>query len=527
MRIVAGVDFGTLSVRVTLLDDERGRLGTASATYPLHRKREDPDFATQSHAAQMSALVQATHAVLLEAGVDGGAIEAIALDTTGSSVVPVDAAMQPLDDYYLWCDHRARKEAQEITALAHKQGLEAIDWCGGVYSHEWGFAKLLHWLRHNPEKREQFASAFEHCDMVAATLCGVRSPSDAKRSICALGHKWMWNPKWGGFPSQEFLSAVDPLLDGIRVKLAGEVLTSDQLAGRLSPEWAGKLGMRAGIPVPVGAFDAHWDAIGAGCREGDVVNVVGTSTCIIAMGSQRTLIPGVCGVVPGSVHPAYTGIEAGLSAVGDIFEAIARRAGTDVKALSQGLESYRAGQTGLLRLSWDNGDRTVLVKSELGGITLGWNLLHTPQDELFAAIEGTAFHTRIILDRMAEYGVPITRVINAGGIPQNNAVLNQVYANVLNKPVLVPDSTPTSIGSGIFAQLAAGIFPSIEEAQAKMCPGHKTYLPDPDSAAIYEQLYRLYRSVYFAFGQEGPPHEDLAGVLRSLREVASGARQHV
>lgn len=472
----------------------------------------------------MAAFVTAMRDVLAQTGIDGSQVEAIALDTTGSSVVPVDATMQPLDDYYLWCDHRALHEAREITALAHARKLEAIEWCGGVYSHEWGFAKLLHWLRNNPGKREQFASAFEHCDMVAATLCGVTDPAQARRSVCALGHKWLWNPKWGGFPPQEFLSELDPLFDGIREKLAGDVLTSDNRAGHLSPEWAEKLGLTAGIPIPVGAFDAHWDAIGAGCREGDVVNVVGTSTCIIAMQKQATLIPGVCGVVPGSVHPGYTGVEAGLSAVGDIFEAIARRAGTDVKTLSQGLDGYRAGQTGLLRLSWDNGDRTILVKSDLGGMTLGWNLLHTAQDELFAAIEGTAFHTRIVLDRMAEFGVPIERVIHAGGIPQNNATLNQIYANVLNKAVLVPDSVPTSIGSGIFAQLAAGIFPSIEAAQQQMCPGHKIYEPEQRSAAVYEELYQLYRKVYFAFGDETADPQQLSRVLVSLREIAAKSR---
>jgi L-ribulokinase len=243
------------------------------------------------------------------------------------------------------------------------------------------------------------------------------------------------------------------------------------------------------------------------------------------MGKKAELIPGVCGVVPGSVHPGYTGVEAGLSAVGDIFEAIAKRAGTDVKTLAQGLEKYRAGQTGLLRLSWDNGDRTVLVKSELGGMTLGWNLLHTAQDELFAAIEGTAFHTRIILARMAQYGVPIERIINAGGIPQSNAVLNQVYANVLGKPVLVPESTPTSIGSGIFAQLAAGIFGTVEEAQKKMCPGYRVYTQEREAVKTYEQLYQLYRDVYFAFGDESVPPVKLAGVLERLRHVAAKVRQ--
>src|ERR1700758_1914240 len=484
MAIVAGVDFGTLSVRVSIVDSERGLLASAIAEYPLHRRREDPDFATQSHEDHMRALADATRQAVKAAGISGDQIASIALDTTGSSVIPVGEGMVPLDDYYLWCDHRAKLEAALITEIARIDKLEAIDWCGGVYSSEWGFAKLLHWLRHNPEKREKFVSAFEHCDMVAATLCGITDPRRVKRSICAMGHKWMWNASLGGLPPESFLAKVDPLLAGARDKLEGEYATSDKIAGTLSPEWAGRLGLRAGIPIPVGAFDAHWDAVGAGAKEGDVVNVVGTSTCIIAYAPQSQLIPGVCGVVPGSVHPQYTGIEAGLSATGDIFDAIAKRAGMKVSALSQGLEAYRAGQTGLLRLSWDNGDRTVLVNSELGGVTLGWNLIHTAQDELFAAIEGTAFHTRIILERMAEFGVPVERVINAGGIPQNNKVLNQVYANVLNKPVLVPAGIPTSLGSGIFALLAAGVFPTIEAAQDAMCLKYATHEPDPAAVRV-------------------------------------------
>ena len=521
MAIVAGVDFGTLSVRVSIMDSERGRLGTAVDEYPLHRKRDDPDYATQAHADHMRALAAATRQAVTAAGIAGDQIEAIALDTTGSSVVPVNSKMQPLDDYYLWCDHRAKNEARQITALAHAENLEAIEWCGGVYSHEWGFAKLLHWLRHNPDKRNQFASAFEHCDMVAATLCGISDPGQVKRSVCAMGHKWMWNPKWGGLPPQSFLSKLDPLFDGVREKLAGDYRTSDHLAGHLSAHWAQELGLRAGIPVPVGAFDAHWDAIGVGCRQGDVVNVVGTSTCIIAIAKETGLIPGVCGIVPGSVHPQFTGIEAGLSATGDIFEAIARRAGVKVSVLAQGLESYRAGQTGLLRLSWDNGDRTVLVNPELGGVTLGWNLIHTAQDELFAAIEGTAFHTRIILERMAEHGVPVDRVINGGGVPQNNPVLNQVYANVLGKPVLVPAGVPTSFGSGIFAMLAAGVYKTVEEAQDALCLKFTRLAPDPAAAETYERLFALYRKVYFGLGTRSAPAVPMGDVLPELRRIAS------
>jgi L-ribulokinase len=518
MTIVAGVDFGTLSVRVSMIDSERGLLGSAHSEYPLHQKKNDPDFYTQSDDDHMRALVDATHQALAAANVSGEQVAAIALDTTGSSVIPVGEGMVPLDDYYLWCDHRARSEAAEITDAARREGLQAIEWCGGVYSSEWGFAKLLHWLRHNPDKRQKFASAFEHCDMVAATLCGISDPKQVKRSICAMGHKWMWNADLGGLPPESFLASVDPLLTGVRAKLEGEYALSDQIAGRLSPGWAKKLGIRADIPIPVGAFDAHRDAIGAGAREGDVVNVVGTSTCIIAYTRRTELIPGVCGVVKGSVHPQFTGVEAGLSATGDIFGAIARRAATTVTELSKGLESYHAGQTGLLRLTWDNGDRTVLVNPNLGGITFGWNLQSTAQDELFAAIEGTAFHTRIILDRMSEHGTEIRRVINGGGIPQNNPVLNQVYANVLGRPVLVPSSKVTGIGSAVFAFLAAGTFPTIEACQDRICPAYTEFTPQPEESKIYHELYPLFRRIYFDFGKPSP--DGFGDVLPKLIQMA-------
>ena len=529
MALVAGVDFGTLSVRVSIFDSVKGRLGAGVAEYPLLRKKEDPDHATQSHADHMNALALASRKAIAGAGVDGQAVEAIALDTTGSSVIPVGERLEPIDDYYLWCDHRAWKEAAEITAAAHARGLAAIEWCGGTYSSEWGFAKLLHWLRHNPDKRERMVTALEHCDMVAAVLCGITDPAAVPRSVCAMGHKWMWNAALGGLPPEDFLVAVDPLLQGVREKLAGRYETSDQIAGHLTAEWAEKLGLRAGIPVPVGAFDAHWDAIGAGVKLGDVVNVVGTSTCIMAIGEQPQLVPGVCGVVPGSIDPKRTGIEAGLSATGDIFEAIARRAGTTVAALSDGLQNYRAGETGLLRLTWDNGDRTVLVNPELSGVTLGWRLTNTAQDELFAAIEGTAFHTRVILERMEQYGVPVRRVINGGGIPQQEPGAEPGLRQRAGQAGAGAGRRRHQSGICHFRISGGGHIPHHRRSAGSALPGISHGGAGADAVAIYAELYPLYRNLYFSFGDKQSAPMEIGGILpscgASLRDRDEGGRE--
>ncbi|MBX6314902.1 MAG: ribulokinase [Isosphaeraceae bacterium] len=525
MSIVAGIDFGTQSVRVSLFDSERGRLGSGTAVYPVHRRADDPDFAAQSHADHMNALVEAIGRAIAAAGIDGREVAALAIDTTGSTVVPVGEGLEPLDDYYLWCDHRAWREAAEITRAARASGLEALRWSGGTYLSEFALAKLLHWLRHHPERRPQFVTCLEHCDLVTALLCGIRDPMEVPRSVCAMGHKWLWVEALGGLPGEEFLRGVDPLLAGIRDRITGRFATSDHLAGTLCDEWAERLGLRPGIPIPVGALDAHWDAIGAGIRLGDVVNVIGTSTCVMAMSERPEPIPGVSGVVPGSIHPNYVGIEAGLSAAGDLFEAIARRSGTLLADLFGALSGYRSGQTGLLRLTWDNGDRTVLGDPRLSGVTFGWHLGHTAADELFAAIEGTAFHTRIILDRMTEHGVPVHRLIHTGGIPRRAPIVNRVYANALGRPILLPEGDTTSLGSAIFAFLAAGTFRTIEEAQQALCPSYTTIEPDPRVSALCDELFARYRSLYFGFGSAEAEPVRLGGLLASLREIADRARQ--
>jgi L-ribulokinase len=500
VAIVAGVDFGTASVRVAIVHHERGPLGSGVATYPVIRAADDPNFATQRLSDHGRALEQAFRAALGSSGINGNAVEALAIDTTGSTVIAVDEKLNALGDYYLWCDHRAWREAAEITARAREQGVAAISWCGGTYSAEWGFAKVLHWLRSNPLLRNRFYTAFEHCDLAVAMLCGLKHASQVPRSVCAMGHKWLWNRDLGGLPSERFLTSVDPLMSGVRERMNGRHATSDAIAGGLCDEWAERLGLRSGIPIPVGALDAHWDAIGAGCRLGDVVNVIGTSTCMMALSETPRLIPGVSGVVPGSIHPQKIGIEAGLSAVGDLFEAIARRANATVADLAAEITGHRAGQTGLLRFAWDNGDRSVLINPQLRGMTLGWRLNHTAADELFAAIEGTAFHTRIILERLEECGVPVDRVINAGGIPQKNEVLNRVYASALKKPILVPSGPTTGLGSAIFAFLAAGTFGTVEKAQETLSPGYRVIEPLGDDVRLYDDLFGQFSELYFTLG---------------------------
>jgi L-ribulokinase len=497
MTVVAGIDFGTASVRVSIVDAERGALGTGTADFPVLRRSADASFATQRHEDHCRALIGAFTQALRLSKVKGSTVRALALDTTGSTVVPLDEHLQPLDDYYLWCDRRAWREAAEITSHARNQEIPALAWCGGSYSPEWGFAKTLHWLRTHPGQRARFYTVAEHCDFMVGTLCGVTDPRALSRSVCAMGHKWMWNRELGGLPSEAFWTSVDPLLAGLRERLEGRYLTADQVAGHLSDRWASELGLAADIPVVAGALDAHWDAIGTGCRIGDVTNVIGTSSCVMALSDERRLIPGVSGVVPGSIDPRRIGIEAGLAAVGDLFDAIARRASANVTDLAMRAQNHRAGQTGLIRIAWDNGDRCVLADAQARGVTLGWRLNHTAADEFFAAIEGTAFHTRIILERLEEHGVPIQRVIHAGGIPQTNEGLNRVYASVLGKAILVPARSAVGMGSAIFAFLAVGTFKAVEEAQDALAPKYRTVEPNVSDVPVYEELFQRFRHLYF------------------------------
>ena len=318
-------------------------------------------------------------------------------------------------------------------------------------------------------------------------------------------------------------SAVDPLFDDIREKLGGTYGTADQIAGHLSAEWASRLGLRPGLPIPFPELDAHTDAVGAGIRLGDVVNVLGTSTCVMALSEHAAAISGVSGVVSHSIHPKLVGIEAGLSACGAVFDAIAARSGRSLAALAAAVEKYRPGQSGLLRLPWDNGDRTILADPNLRGLTLAWNLSHTAADELFAAMEGTAFQTRIIIEHLGAHQVPARRVVNTGGLSQHIPALNQLYADVLNLTVRVPDRTATGLGSAIFASVVGGAFASVDAAQDALCPTYREYAPSAAAAAAYAPLYEAFRKMYFLLGDGRGVSKTFAGVLQTLRAVARGA----
>lgn len=494
MTLVAGVDFGTASVRVSIFEVGRGARGFGSAAIATRRSRRDPLLATQRHADHLAALESAFAAALADAAVDGRALAALAVDTTGSTVVALDAALQPLSPYYLWCDHRAWREAEAITGLG-VGAVPALAWCGGRYSSEWGWAKALHALRHEKRIRARAATFAEHCDVIVATLIGARDVAALPRSVCAAGHKWLWHDGW---PAAEAFSGLDPVLAAQVAAMGERVLTSDHVAGGLCAEWAQRLGLREGLPVPVGALDAHWDAIGAGCRVGDAVHVLGTSGCLMAVADSAGPMPGIPGVVRGSIDPARWGIEAGLSAVGALFEAIARRARTPLATLTAAIAHHQPSQTGLVRFPWDHGDRGPHADATLRGAVLGWQLSHSAADELFAAIEGTAMHTRLLLERMAAQGILVHRMIHGGGIPQRNRVLNQVFANVLGLPVRIPREAVTGRGSAIFAALAAGCFKTLAEAQTAMSPDYEEIEPQPGAHARYDAPFARFETLYHA-----------------------------
>lgn len=537
-----GLDYGTNSVRGLAVDVATGQeVATAVFPYPtgdagVHLDSADPHLARQNPADYIDGFV----AVVTEIGktIDLSTVVGLGFDTTGSSPMPVDSqnrALNSLPEFkhdlaafcWLWKDHTGHAEAAEITEKATAQNLPYLAKCGGVYSSEWFWSKILKCLRVAPQVFDAAESWVEICDWIPATVCGITDPAQIQRSRCAAGHKAMFEEEWGGLPSKDFLASLDPKLAPLRDRLYDKAPTSDQLAGKLSQDFATKTGLPVGIPVAVGAFDAHFGAVASGASPGALVKIVGTSTCDIMvhpLSDPLPDVPGMCGVVKGSVLPGYFGLEAGQSAVGDIFNWVSRFTGRSHEELNADALKIAPGASGLLALDWLNGNRTILVDPLLTGLIVGLNLHTTPAEVYRACVEATAFGALRIIDRMQEYGVKVERVVACGGIADKSALTMQIYADVFDRPVFIARSEQTcALGSAIFAAVVAGEYPDALSAQAKMA-GLKdvSYSPDPARAATYKKLYALYKDLHDSFGTK-THNQNLFHVMKKLDTIREEA----
>ncbi len=463
-----------------------------------------------------------------DSGFDPTQIISIGIDTTGSSPMPVNEEGLPLSQVpefkgnpdakvWLWKDHSSFAEAARITELAREKRPQYLAKIGGIYSSEWFWSKILHCRNVSPEVFQAAYSFVEICDYIPAVLAGSTKPASIVRSICAAGHKAMYSEIWGGLPDKEFLSDLNPGLGELRDRLYEKAVSSDRLAGYLCKNWAENLGLEPGIAIAVGAFDAHMGAVGAGIKEGTLVKILGTSTCdIMVSPGEKVLadIPGVCGIVDGSVLPGYFGIEAGQSAVGDIFlwfvhhlvpDSYGRTVDEKFKNLEKEASRQKPGEHGLLALDWNNGNRTILVDVRLSGLLLG-QTLHTQAHEIYRAlIEATAFGALTIINRIEEYGVAVKEIINCGGLAAKNPFLLQIYADITGRPMKVSQSDQTcALGAAIFGAVAAGPeqggFKTVEEAQKSMTGIREVYQPDKNNYVVYKAMFELYRQLHDAFG---------------------------
>ena len=557
-RYAIGLDFGTNSVRALIVDVANGReVGTAVWQY-RHGKEgvilsRDPNLARQHPADYISGAAESIRKAVAQArrkvrGFKPDQVIGLGVDTTGSTPLPVDAEGRPLALQkrfaknpnamaWLWKDHTGVAEAAEITALARKMRPQYLAKCGGVYSSEWYFSKILHCLRTD---REVFNAAnlwVEIADWIPAMLTGTEDPQRLTVGVCAAGHKAMYNEEWGGYPDAEFLGQLDPALGGLRSRLVAKPRTADQTVGGLTRGWARRTGLKEGIPVAVGAFDAHLGAIGAGIKAGTLVKIIGTSTCdiTIASGDMRLQdIPGLCGIVPGSVLPGYYGLEAGQSGVGDIFNWFVNyvrpygNKGTH-EALAAEASKLKAGESGLLALDWNNGNRTILVDQKLTGLLIGQTLYTTPAEIYRALVEATAFGALAIIDRFEEYGVKIDEVVNCGGIAEKNPFIMQIYADVTGRPMKISRSAQTcALGAAIAGAVSAGRqgggyrgFGEAQRAMTGLKP--REFKPDPAAHAVYRQLYALYRTLHDAFGTRSW-NGNLYDVMKKLIDIRTAAR---
>ena len=559
-RYSIGLDYGTNSVRALVVDVADGREvasavwnyshgkdGVVLSSDPNLARQHPADYLTGAEAAIKKALALAKKSVR---GFKPEHVIGLGVDTTGSTPIPVDARGQPLafDKEFakdpaalawLWKDHTGVAEAAEITALARKIRPQYLAKCGGIYSSEWFFSKILHCRRTSPAVFRAAHSWVELADWVPAALTGTEAPDRLTAGICASGHKAMYNEEWGGYPDEEFLSQLDPELGRLRARLCPRVWAIDRAVGGLTADWAKRTGLPAGLPVAVGAFDAHLGAVGCGITPGTLVKAIGTSTCdtmIVPLDQKLADVPGLCGIVNGSILPGYYGLEAGQSAVGDIFnwfvnylQPLGGKAGSH-EALSLAAAKLKPGASGLLALDWNNGNRTILVDQRLTGLLVGQTLYTTPAEIYRALIEATAFGALTIINRFEEYGVKVSQVVNCGGIAEKNPLVMQIYADVTGRPMKVSRSGQTcALGSAIAGAVVAGkqagghdSYAAAQKAMTGLKP--RVFKPDPARHAVYKELYALYHQLHDAFGTESGSGK-LYHVMKQLIQVRDRVRK--
>ncbi|HWQ90943.1 MAG TPA: ribulokinase [Clostridia bacterium] len=553
-----GLDYGTNSVRTVVVNTadgqevaaavwgyEQGKDGVILSRDPNLARQHPADYVTGAEKTIRQALAAVKKAVK---GFQPSQVIGIGVDTTGSTPIPVDANGRPLAFQkkfaknpdamaWLWKDHTGIAEAQEITALAREIRPQYLAKCGGTYSSEWFFSKILHCLRTSPDVFRAAHSWVECSDWVPAMLTGTEAPEKLSVGVCAAGHKAMYNEDWGGYPDQEFLSRLDLKLGQLRSRLPAKAFAVDHAVGGLTADWAKRTGLPEGIPVATGAFDAHLGAVGSGIAPGVLVKIIGTSTCdmmVVPLGKKLADVPGLCGIVNGSILPGFYGLEAGQSAVGDIFNWFVNyiqpqgKAGTH-QALSAEAAKLAPGESGLLALDWNNGNRTVLVDQRLTGLLLGQTLYTTPAEVYRALIEATAFGALTIINRFEEYGVKVRQIVNCGGIAEKNPLVMQIYADVTGRPIQISRSSQTcALGAAIAGAVVAGKkagghdhFASAQKAMTGLKP--MVFRPDRRAYAVYQRLYVLYRKLHDAFGTPDAT-APLYTVMKELIEIRSQAR---
>ena len=544
-KYVIGMDYGTDSARAILVNARTGeQLATSVKYYPRWAEGKYCNPAKNQYRQHPLDYIEVLEASVKECLAMSSAdvaenVIGIAFDTTGSTPVFTDEEGTPLAllpefaenpnaMFVLWKDHTAVKEAAEINALAKRWEIDYTAYCGGVYSSEWYWSKALHILREDEQVRGAAYSIVEHCEWMPALLTGVKRAKDIVRSRCACGHKAMWHAKWGGLPSEEFLTALDPLLSGFRDRLFTDTFTADVPVGHLTEEWAKRLGLTTDVVVAGGAFDCHMGAVGAGIEPYTMVRVIGTSTCDIMVASYEEmgdkLIAGICGQVDGSVIPGMIGLEAGQSAFGDVYAWFKRvlefplhrivsqstlldeetkkkliRETVDriIPALTAEAEKLTDNGSTLVATDWMNGRRTPFANQELTGTITGLTLGSLAPQIFKALVEATAFGSKAIVEQMRKEGVRIDNIIAIGGIPLKSPFVMQTLCDVLNMPINVCRTEQAcALGAAMFAATAAGFYERVEDARAAMNPGFdREYAPDAANAKKYAELYERYLEI--------------------------------